>query len=198
VPKETSLITILDGCKGNNPKYQKELYDTFCGYAFAICMRYTRDRGKALEIMNDGFVKAFQGLHQFLYPAEEGRLASSFRNWLKKIMIYTAIDYYRTGSREVQSLDLVDEEKNTGNTHGTAYPEDRLSYKELILMIQMLSPSYRTVFNLYVIDGFSHEEIARILGISVSTSRSNLAKAKEHLRNLLKKTYESSMARFSS
>ena len=113
-------------------------------------------------------------------------------------MIYTAIDYYRTGSKEVQSLDLVDEEKNMGNTHGTAYPEDRLSYKELILMIQMLSPSYRTVFNLYVIDGFSHEEIARILGISVSTSRSNLAKAKEHLRNLLKKTYESSMAKFSS
>jgi len=188
VPQETSLLTILEGCKASNPKSQKELYDTFCGYAFAICMRYTRDRGKALEIMNDGFVKVFQGLHQFLYPVEEDRLTGSFRSWLKKIMIYTAIDHYRTRNKQVQHTGLEEEEKSSLSAQNLTWPEDQLSYKELILMIQMLSPSYRTVFNLYVIDGFSHEEIARILDISVSTSRSNLAKAKDHLRNLLKKT----------
>jgi RNA polymerase sigma factor (sigma-70 family) len=196
VPQETSMIDILDGCKSNSPRYQKELYDTFCGYALAICMRYTRDRWEALEIMHDGFVKVFRGLHQFMYPEDPGRLSGSFRNWLKKIMIYTAIDYYRTGNRQVQSLDMVGEESYLTDLQSMAYPDDQLSYKELILMIQLLSPSYRTVFNLYVIDGFSHEEIAAILGISVSTSRSNLAKAKEHLRNLLKKTYEKVLVKY--
>ena len=106
-------------------------------------------------------------------------------------MIYTAIDYYRTGTRQVQSFEEVAENTYHSWQH-LSYADEQLSYKELILMIQQLSPSYRTVFNLYVIDGFSHEEISVILGISVSTSRSNLAKAKEQLRNLLKKTYESS------
>lgn len=190
------MITILDGCKSNSPRYQKELYDNFCGYALAICMRYTRDRWEALEIMNDGFLKAFRGLHQFLYPEDLGRLTSSFKSWLKKIMIYTAIDYYRTGNRQMQSLDMLGDESYTSGLLGTVYPDEQLSYKELILMIEMLSPSYRTVFNLYVIDGFSHEEIAAILGISVSTSRSNLAKAKEQLRNLLKKTYEKVLVKY--
>lgn len=110
-------------------------------------------------------------------------------------MIYTAIDYYRTGSRQVESLDEVAEHSYQSWQH-LSYADDQLSYKELILMIELLSPSYRTVFNLYVIDGFSHEEISAILGISVSTSRSNLAKAKEHLRNLLKKTYEKVLVRY--
>lgn len=196
MPQEHNLISILDGCKSNIPKCQKELYETFCGYALSVCLRYTKDRDKALEIMNDGFVKVFEGLHQFIYPEEGSRLFSSFRSWVKKIMIYTAIDDYRSGCKQTQFLEVTEKDNDTLYDKSVTYPFDMLTYKELIGMIQQLPPSYRAAFNLYVIDGFSHEEIADMLGISVSTSRSNLAKAKEHLRNRLKKMYEKVLVKY--
>jgi RNA polymerase sigma-70 factor (ECF subfamily) len=196
VPQEINLISILDGCKGNIPKFQKELYDTFCGFALSVCMRYTKDRNAALEIMNDGFVKVFNGLHQFIYPEDVSRLYNSFRSWVKKIMIYTAIDYFRSGHKQTHYLEVTEHDGEILYEKNVTYPFDILTYKELIRMIQLLPPSYRTAFNLYVIDGFSHEEIAGMLGISVSTSRSNLAKAKEHLRNRLKKSYEKVLVKY--
>lgn len=103
-------------------------------------------------------------------------------------MVYTAIDSYRSGMKRIQTLSMEESEYRVAETASNAL--DRMAYEELIGMIQRLSPGYRSVFNLYVIDGFTHEQIADLLGISVGTSKSNLSKAREHLRKLLTGKHE--------
>lgn len=189
MPHENNLIIIIDGCKKGFPEYQRELYETFYGYALKICLRYTRDKDNAMEIINDGFIKIFKKIEGFTCPPETDLLMSYFKSWVKKIMVFTAIDHHRKEKDQFQYSELRDD---------TAYPasytlhpmEEDPSYEDLIQMIRSLPPVYRVVFNLYVIDGYSHKEIAGSLGISESTSRSNLAKAREHLRRMLKKTHE--------
>lgn len=130
------------------------------------------------EIVNDGFMKVFQKIDQH---ATE----SSFKAWLRKIMINSSIDHYR---KEVKHRH---HEEINGKTFLESVNNnalDDLSYAELISMIQKLSPAYRAVFNLYVIDGFTHQEIAQALGISEGTSKSNLMKARENLKKMIEKT----------
>ncbi|MBC8109701.1 MAG: RNA polymerase sigma factor [Verrucomicrobia bacterium] len=148
----------------------------------AICIRYARDTEQAREVVNDGFMKIFSQIKNF--DNHETYTINSFRSWVKKIMIYTAIDYYRKEKKHNYHTDIIEQ---------TTLIEvenilDGLAYQDLIKLIQQLSPAYRTVFNLFVIDGFSHEEIAKQLGIAEGTSKSNLAKARFHLKELLKKT----------
>lgn len=169
-------------------KHQRQLYELFYSYALSICFRYTRDKENAVEIMNDGFVKVFRGLPDFSYALDLAQVKNSFTCWIKKIMIHTAIDHERANQSPVTYVDMNDPGQH--KHYGTTNPVDNLGYKELIEMIQSLSPGYRMVFNLYVIDGFSHDEIASMLNISANTSRSNLSKAKERLREMLKTRYE--------
>jgi RNA polymerase sigma-70 factor (ECF subfamily) len=192
-PPDHTLLDVLDGCKQGSAESQKALYDRFYGYSMAICMRYSRNHDDALEIMNDGFMKIFRNLPRFVYPPEEARLISSFTSWLKKIMVYTAIDYHRA-ARHDRHQDISEEAWHL--PYDNSHPLDNLTYEELMRLVQQLSPAYRAVFNLFVIDGYSHEEIATILDIAVGTSKSNLSKAREHLRHLLKKTHEEVVARY--
>jgi RNA polymerase sigma-70 factor (ECF subfamily) len=176
----------VEACGQNSRESQKIIYSSFYGYALAICDRYTSKQDDAVEILNDGFLKIFREIHR--YQPAYSDVISSFKGWLRKIMVYTAIDHFRKNQKHqvVGQLDNM-------VFHVPSYSEDaldKISYEEIIKAVQELSPGYRTVFNLFVIDGWSHEEIASHLGISTGTSKSNLSKARKQLQKLLFKQNE--------
>jgi len=168
---------LLQGCKKNDRESQRLLYQHYYGYAMSICVRYCRSYEESKEIVNDGFMKVFKKLDQH-------ETESSFKAWLRRIIINSAIDHYR---REVKHYHRTELEKQLVPGTASNSALDDLSYAELIGMIQQLSPGYRAVFNLHVIDGFTHQEIGEILGISEGTSKSNLMKARENLKILLER-----------
>lgn len=160
---------------------QKKLYYNFYGFAMGICLRYAKDKDEALEMLNDGFYKVLTKLDQY-DPAKP------FLPWLARIMTNTSIDHYRTELKHQLSTDITDLEIQNEDPD----IQSKLNYDDLIKIIQTLPAGCRTVFNLFAIDGYTHEEIAGELGISVGTSKSNLFKARQKLRLLLQSTYEQS------
>ncbi|MBS1509599.1 MAG: sigma-70 family RNA polymerase sigma factor [Bacteroidetes bacterium] len=147
----------------------------------SICDRYTSRDEDAIEILNDGFLKIFKEIHQFK-PAYAD-VVSSFKGWLRKIMVYTAIDHFRKNQKHSNVIELESAVVHMPVETETAF--DKISYDEIIGFIQDLSPAYRTVLNLFIVEGFSHEEIATQLDISIGTSKSNLAKARKQLQKIL-------------
>ena len=180
------ITTLLDGCRQNNRSSQKVLYLLLHEYAMKICYRYTNRLEEAQELMNEGFVKLFKHIAQF----DENRypdVLTSLKGWFKRILINTCIDHYRKNNSSLNGHYISSENENIADNSESGL--DKLSYKEIIESIRQLSPTYRTVFNLFVIEGLTHEEIANHLGISIGTSKSNLSKARENLKKiLLKKT----------
>ncbi len=173
----------IRGCTLNNRESQKKIYNSFYSYGMAICDRYTKRKEDSIEIFNDSFLKIFKEIHRYK-PSYEDEV-NSFKGWVRKIMIYTAIDHcrkynkhYFTAEMDTSLIYLPVEEENAF---------DMISYDEIIRAIKDLSPAYRTVLNLFIIDGYSHEEISNQLGISIGTSKSNLSKARQQLQKLLKK-----------
>ena len=175
------LIKHISGCSHNNRESQKKIFSTFYGYAMAICIRYTSKHEDADEIVNDGFLKVFKEIHRFT-PAYADT-SNSFKGWVRKIMVYTAIDHNRKFYKYEMNTSFNGKVVEMTDRNETAL--DKMSYNEIIDAIQLLSPAYRTILNLFIIDGFSHDEIARQLGISVGTSKSNLSKAKKQLQKIL-------------
>jgi RNA polymerase sigma factor (sigma-70 family) len=171
----------IRGCSQNNRESQKKIYSSFYGYAMSICHRYTNREEDATEILNDGFLKVFVEIYRFK-PAYADTV-SSFKGWLRKIMIYTAIDHFRKNQKHQVVGELNESYMHVPATHEDAV--DKISYEEILSAIKFLTPGYRTVLNLFIIEGFSHEEISKELGISVGTSKSNLAKARKQLQKLL-------------
>lgn len=174
------LANLLDSCSQGKESAQKELYQHFFSYAMSICLRYASHQEEAQEIVNDGFLKVFTKLHLF-------DRSKPFHLWLRRIMINTSIDYYRKRNHDIQYLEVVHAQKIYEKTNVL----DEISEQEILKLVQELPPSYRIVFNLYVIEGFKHEEIAQKLGIHIGTSKSNLAKARKHLQKMFQKlSYE--------
>ena len=181
----------VGACALNNRESQKVIYSSFYGYAMTICDRYINNQEDAVEILNDGFLKIFKEIHHY-HPAYAD-VVSSFKGWLRKIMVYTAIDHFRKyhKHRMVTELDTVVYQVESINEDAV----EKLAYEEIIRAIQDLSPGYRTVLNLFIIEGFSHDEIAKQLGISVGTSKSNLSKARKQLQKILFKYNEIQIAK---
>jgi RNA polymerase sigma-70 factor (ECF subfamily) len=181
LPDSEELMTHIRGCGLNNRESQKKIFSTFYGYAMSICLRYSSHPEDASEILNDGFLKIFREINRFV-PAYADA-AGSFRGWLRKIMVYTAIDHNRKNHRYETNTSF----KSTEMEHLFIDENvlDKISSKEIMNAIQKLSPAYRTTLNLFIVDGFSHEEIAQHLGISTGTSKSNLFKAKKQLQKIL-------------
>ena len=181
----------LGACAINKRESQKVIYNSFYGYAMAICDRYTNNEEDALEILNDGFLKVFREIHH--YSPAYSDVVSSFKGWLRKIMVYTAIDHFRKYHKHkmVTDIDAVIMQVPSGGEDAV----DKLSYEEIIRGIQELSPGYRTVLNLFIIEGLSHEEIASQLGISTGTSKSNLSKARRQLQKILFKQNQQEVAK---
>lgn len=175
------LSMYIRGCALNERASQKKIYNSFYGYAMAICDCYASNEEDAIEILNDGFLKIFKEIHRYK-PAYTNEI-NSFKGWLRKIMVYTAIDHFRKNKKHhvVGELDIAVTQPSVHEASGL----DKISYDEIIRFIQNLSPAYRTVLSLFIIEGLSHEEISEQLGISVGTSKSNLAKARKQLQKIL-------------
>lgn len=179
-----SLIHLIKGCIANDAKCQKIFYEKYLGFALKTAYRYLSTYESAAEVSNDAFIKIFRTFGKFEYEhalnAEALLLA-----WMRRIVINTAIDHLRSLHSQKQ-IQFMSDEMWEGN-EPAVQQQDQLLYKEIIELVRKLSPAYRTVFNLYVIDGYNHQEIAGILGISVGTSKSNLARAKAFLQKYLVK-----------
>ena len=171
----------VEACASNSRESQRKLYSSFYGYAMAICDRYAGKQEDAVEILNDGFLKIFREIHN--YKPAYTDVISSFKGWLRKIMIYTAIDHFRKNQKHRMVTQLDNVVYHIPSIHEDAI--DKLSYEEIIRAIQKLSPGYRTVFNLFIIEGLSHEDISKQLGISTGTSKSNLSKARKQIQKIL-------------
>lgn len=173
--KDIDLKSLIEGCKNSGRNSQRKLYEHFYGYALNICLRYSADREDATEILNEGFLKAFINIEKYNseYP---------FKVWLRRILINTAIDNYRSNQNRPVFLELLD----NNSAEAITEPEfELLPGDDILPVVQQLSPAYRIVFNLYVMEEYSHKEIADLLGISESTSRTNLLKAKVRLKEMI-------------
>lgn len=181
--QEEYIRSLLEGCLRRHRKSQKLLYQEYYNYGMSISLRYASNRDEASEILNDSFMKIFGHLKKF-------DLSKPFKPWLRKILVNTAINHYHKKQREIQ----VEEMQNAKNESDTEKILSGISYQEVIGLLQKLPPAYRTVFNLYVIEGYTHEEIAAMLNIATGTSKSNLFKAKEQLKLILTDFFETDYA----
>lgn len=165
---------LVQGCIEGNVKSQKELYSTFANKMYAICLRYSGNPDDAKDLLQDGFVKIFNNLSGFEFKG-------SFEGWMKRIFVNTSIEFLRKRSRMGFTLDVTEVE--TGGYKDKGFK--RLEVQDIMRYINQMPDGYRTVFNLYVIEGYAHREIAEMLDISEGTSKSQLSKARSMMRKLL-------------
>ena len=165
---------LIENCISGNRKSQKELYDMYAPKMFAICLRYTKNQMDAEDTLQEGFVKLYNNLHRF-------RGEGSFDGWVRRIFVNTAIEHIRKKNLNITNGEGL--ENSIADKHKSAL--DNLYEKDIIKTSMKLSEGYRTVFNLYAVEGFSHKEIANHLGITESTSKSQFSRAKAILRNVI-------------
>jgi len=178
-----SLHLLIQGCISNDSKSQREFYEHYYGFALKTVFRYIYKYEKATDVVNDGFVKIFKSLARFQINKGSKDTEKILMGWMKRILINTAIDELRRQQLIPEIGELPNYIWNEMDKGQNA--DQKILYKELICEIKRLPPSYRTVFNMFVIDGFSHQEIANMLGISEGTSKSALAKAKAQLKKFI-------------
>ena len=178
------LDILLKECKRGKRGSQEELYRRFASAMYGLCLQYANNEEDAQDIMQDGFIKVFAKLEQVKNPA-------ALPGWIRRVMINTALEKYRSQVL-LQRVDDVREE--IGEDSGNGAFED-LTCEELVGLIQTLTPRYRMVFNLYAIEGYSHQEISEELGVSIGTSKSNLSRARAILQEKIKTMYGSAIVR---
>ena len=169
---------LIRDCLRGKPAAQRELYDEFASVMLGICFRYTKNMEDAENILQDGFVKVFNNLHQF---KGEGHLGA----WIRRIIVNTALSYLKTNSKYRYDLLFEDMPLHAVSSED---PSVRLHAKELSGLIRQLPAGYQTIFNLYAVEGYTHVEIGSMLGISDSTSRSQYARARVLLIEWIEKT----------
>jgi RNA polymerase sigma factor (sigma-70 family) len=174
-----SLEQLIEQCKKNDVKAQSELYKLFASKLFSVSLKYSRNTAEAEDNLQDAFVTIFKKIEQY-------KSKGSFEGWMKRITINTALQRYRT----VGVFDIVNEQQIADES--IEIDEEAISIDFLLQIIQELPDRYRMVFNLYALDGYSHKEIAEMLNISTGTSKSNLARARQILKEKLK-NYKASL-----
>ena len=175
------LKLAIEGCVLNDRLSQKRIYTSFYNYAMSICSIYTTNYEDSVEILNDGFLKIFKEIYRY-QPAYADHVLS-FKGWLRKIMLYTSIDHFRKSQKHRFIKELDSEVIQFSAADEDAL--DRISHNEIVKSMQKLTPGYRIIFNLFIIENFSHEEISKRLGISIGTSKSNLARGRKQLQKIL-------------
>lgn len=173
---QNELDQIIEGCLKGKRQAQQRLYQKFYNQVFGVCLRYASDRLEAKSLVNSTFLKVFKSLQQF---DKKG----AFGAWLSRIAINVSIDHVRKQNRYRQHTTTVSEMSEVAANEEIL---SKMATEDIIECIQKVSPTSRTVFSLYVIDGYKHGEIAEMLGISVGTSRWHLSNAKKELQELLK------------
>ena len=170
---------LINGCLNDDRRMQEELYRRFSPRMYAVCLRYAGNTEEAEDILQEGFVKVFKKLGSF-------RGEGSFEGWIRRIFVNTAIEHFR---RKRYLQPVTEKEENTiEGKYLSAL--DGLAEKDILALVQQLSPGYRTVFNMYVIEGYSHKEIADMLNISEGTSKSQLSRAKVILQDMVREFIE--------
>ena len=172
---DANLKKLIDSCKKGERKAQKSLYDRYKGKMFVLCQRYANNREEAEDLLQDGFVKVFRSLDQY---RGDGPLGA----WVRKVILNVALQKVRSKKNIFVQLE---EEEIEFFLHHNAEPASSDTEGELIKLMQLLPPGFRTVLNLYVLEGYTHQQIAEELNISVGTSKSQLNRAKAYYRKLL-------------
>jgi RNA polymerase sigma-70 factor (ECF subfamily) len=172
------LENIIKGCLKGNRTSQEQLYRMFSNRMFGLCLQYAENYDDACDILQEGFIKVYRKMDQF-----SGK--GSFEGWIRRIMINTALERYRS------QLRLYPLTENEGRKEDQTSVEvlDQLSADDLIKLVQSLPPRYRMVFNMYAIEGYTHKEIAESMGITVGTSKSNLSRARDILQKKVKEYF---------
>lgn len=171
----TTETDLIKGCIEGNIRMQKELYDKFSPKMYAVCLRYMGNADDAQDILQEGFIKVFRNLERF-------RGEGSFEGWIRRIFVNTAIEQIRK-----RKIDVSLTEKEEIIEYKSVSAVDNINEKDLLKIVSELSPGYRSVFNMYVVEGFSHKEIGDLLGISEGTSKSQLARARMILQEKIKR-----------
>ncbi|TCC96732.1 RNA polymerase sigma factor [Pedobacter psychroterrae] len=166
-----NIDELLEGCKAGNRKMQEALYKQTASKMMAVCMRYAKDRMEAEDVLQIGYIKIFQKVKDY-------RGDGSFEGWIRRIMVNTAIESYRKNLRSLNVVPIEDAYEQPA----TGFDFSRLGMQDLMKVIQKLADGYRMVFNMYIIEGYSHKEIAETLGISEGASKSQLSRARAILK----------------
>lgn len=173
---ETDLV---EGCLRGDRTAQRELYNRFAPRMYGVCLRYAANTEEAEDVLQEGFIKVFKKIASF-------RREGSFEGWVRRIFVNTAIEQYR---KKVYLQPITEHEEDTVEGKYLSVL-DSLAERDIIGLVQKLSPGYRTVFNMYVVEGYSHKQIAEQLGISEGTSKSQLSRAKQILQEAVKTHFE--------
>ena len=174
--------SLIDSCKQGNVFAQRQLVEVYSNRLYRLCLRYMRNEFDAEEVLMNGFLKFFQSVHSFIYKDDV-----SLEAWLKRIMVNEALQYLR----RTKNLSLLMSEENAGPIADAVTVEEQLDSEMIYGLILQLPTGYRTIFNLYAIEGYTHAEIAEQLGISENTSKSQLSRARVLLQTwLTQKGYE--------
>ena len=166
---------LISGCMEGNRRMQEELYKRFSPRMYAVCLRYAGSSEEAEDILQEGFIKIFKKLDSF-------RGEGSFEGWIRRIFVNTSIEHFRR-KRYLQPVTEKEENTLEGNSLSAL---DGLAEKDILGLVRQLSPGYRTVFNMYVVEGYTHKEIGDMLGISEGTSKSQLSRAKVILQDMVR------------
>ena len=172
-------IDLIKGCLDEDRRMQEELYRRFSPRMYALCLRYVGTHEDAEDVLQEGFIKVFKKLDSF-------RKEGSFEGWIRRVFVNTAIEHFRR-KRYLQTISEKEEDIIGGTDISVL---DKMAVKDVVALIKELAPGYRTIFNMYVIDGYTHKEISDILNISEGTSKSQLSRAKVILQSLVKKYAE--------
>jgi RNA polymerase sigma factor (sigma-70 family) len=173
---EEEHINIIKGCKQQNRKAQEALYKAYYKAMMTICLRYTKNEDDAVEVLNNGFLKVFQHIQRY-EPAQ-----ASLYTWIRTIVVNSCLDFIRKKNRTEKHQEL----SNATEVHVPAEVVSRMKASDLLMLIRSLPPSTGAVFNLYVIEGYSHKEIGGLLGISEGTSKWHLSEARKQLQQKIK------------
>ena len=166
---------LIRGCLQNSAAMQKKLYDKYAAKLYGIAIRYAHSQEDAKDILQDGFVKVYRNLSKF-------KGTGSFEGWMRRIIVNTAIEHYRKKNNTYE----IQESHEENITDGDLNALDKLAAAEILNMVKELPNGYRTVFNLFAIEGYSHKEIAEMLNISEGTSKSQYARAKALLQEKIR------------
>ena len=178
---ENELIKHIEGCKRKDSKSQKWIFERFYRLMFGVCLRYHSDHDRVQDIVQEGFLKVFSNIEGFTSKG-------SFEGWMKRIMVNTAIDFIRKEKASPEELTAEGTLEFSDDGEEISFletEEEEITIQHVLAAMKQLTPVYRAVFNLYVFDNLTHQEISQQLGISVGTSKSNLAKARRNVRAVL-------------
>lgn len=184
--EDKQLQQLIKGCLEGDRKAQQAVYKLLYGKMKVVCMRYTRDTDQAMDVLQEGFIKVFQNMERY-----SG--AGSFEGWVRRIMVNLSIDRFRKQKNDLLLLNgtttIEDFEEHVEDETDEESVDYDFTPEQILEAMQQLSPAYKTVFNLYVFENYTHQDIAEALSISIGTSKSNFAKAKRNMKKILLKNH---------